>query len=903
LAHERTEGVTEMTKRYRQLYADHRGIWEEVERGRAVGMEWEMIQEISGYKEEGLRKISTEHVRVEFDCGNFHTELTSDVRGFEDVVKAASKYLPGIRSNWFERLERLKPKDESLTVWQRPQEAPLDGYPRLDVDDRGVWCERRPRRRFVVEWDSIAAVNGQRTRTATGEVVATGLELELSHQALGVFLEAAWPGFDAVVDALTDRLPGLREGWFARIPELRASGVPRDGHAVLRVRGLLANPTVWQRGQLEELKEPEDPEADGCPRVYADEEGVCLEEVPGEVSRLKWKHIKSVECWFSEGTHGETLVSVQVGRKNGSVTLGLSPDGHSEPSAEIVAAISAHLDLPPAWFVKAKELKPTRGSLPLYVGKRDPLRVDTRGVWLQHLDRADQLTEWDAIFGMLARRRLRHGHPQGAVSIELDLAGLGRRSLHEEEAGYAEVVEALTGRLPGMPADWRTSVERLQPEQATMVWRRTCAEGFPRLIADDRGVWRENKAGERFGQPWDGIWRILGRRLVGTPGAIEVELTGTGTGLVFQSDCQGFADVVEAIAARLPNLEAGWPDKLGRLPPGHALWRMDWAAVQERAGSDGMLAIVWRKASRTAAARPKSNEAAARTPPAPPEITEELARKVLAIIDKELSEPLFEPRTVFVSAERPLCDVLGRPRPSPSSDGLGWVSPALRTLTGCLHGCRWTSSKVRAEGLRRLALAQLGSHALDDREFARRVAQLTIRTVLPRALRAVAAALELAPTEGARKSAKKEARREAKREALLAAAERCEREGSRDAANAAEAAANAVTEEWKSLPSKASDIASGTWHAAIHAAKAHAAANNDIAYLVAGLARNEAELSAAAIAARPVEFAMDDVGRAVYYTGRNAETIAFAESVLKILAEMEAPGCRWLYLAEQPPAP
>jgi hypothetical protein len=888
-----------MTKRYPRLYADGRGIWEEVEPGHAVGMEWDGIEAITGYKEEGIRKLAGEHVRIELDFDSGHsTELTSDTRGFEDVVKAVSKHLPGIRSNWFERLKRLKLKDAPLTVWRRPQEAPLDGYPRLDVDDRGVWCERRPGRRFVVEWDSIAAVNGQRTRTATGEVVATGLELELSHQAPGVFLEAAWPGFDAVVDALTDRLPGLREGWFGRIPELRASGVPRAGHTVARVRGLLANPTVWQRGQLEETEEPEDPEADGCPRVYADEQGVCLEEVPGKVSRLKWKHIKSVGCWFSEGAHGETLVLVQVARKNGSVTFGLSPDGHSEPSAEIVAAISAHLDLPPAWFVKAKELKPTRGSLTLRVGKPDPLRVDTRGVSLQHLDRGGQFTEWDAILGMLARRRHRHGHPQGAVSIELDLAGLGRRSLHEEEPGFAEVVEALAGRLPGMPAGWRASVEQLQRGQATMVWRRTCAEGYPGLIADDRGVWRENTAGERFGQPWDGIWRILGRRLVGTPGEIEVELAGTGTGLVFQSDCKGFADVVEAISARLPNLEAGWPDKLGQLPPGHALWRKGWAAAQERVGPDGMLAIDWRKASPAPASTPRAAVAPVPRPAAPPEITEELARKVLAIIDKELSEPLFQPRIAFVSVEGPLCDVLSRPRPSPSSDGLGWASPALRILTGCLHECRWTSSKARAEGLRRLALAQLGSHALDDREFARRVAEMTIRTVLPRALRAVAAALELEPKKGA----KKEARRVAKRDALLAAAERCKREGSRDAANAAEAAANAVTEEWKSLPYKASDIASNAWHAAIHAAKAHAAANNDIAYLVAGQARDEAEPDAVAFAARPVEFAMEDAAKAVEYTGRNAETIAYAESVLKILAEMEAPGCRWLYLAGQPPA-
>ncbi|MFX5884923.1 hypothetical protein ABTE50_18985, partial [Acinetobacter baumannii] len=72
--------------------------------------------------------------------------------------------------------------------------------------------------------------------------------------------------------------------------------------------------------------------------------------------------------------------------------------------------------------------------------------------------------------------------------------------------------------------------------------------------------------------------------------------------------------------------------------------------------------------------------------------------------------------------------------------------------------------------MRRLALAQLGSRdVLDDREFAKRVAALAIRTCVPAALRA-AASIHKAPEH---------------QQALRDAANKCERDASEQSAREA----------------------------------------------------------------------------------------------------------------------
>ncbi len=50
----------------------------------------------------------------------------------------------------------------------------------------------------------------------------------------------------------------------------------------------------------------------------------------------------------------------------------------------------------------------------------------------------------------------------------------------------------------------------------------------------------------------------------------------------------------------------------------------------------------------------------------------------------------------------------------------------------------WSSKAARAKGMRRVAIAQLGSNKLDQVEFAQRLAKETIRVIVPIALRAAA---------------------------------------------------------------------------------------------------------------------------------------------------------------------
>jgi hypothetical protein len=238
-------------------------------------------------------------------------------------------------------------------------------------------------------------------------------------------------------------------------------------------------------------------------------------------------------------------------------------------------------------------------------------------------------------------------------------------------------------------------------------------------------------------------------------------------------------------------------------------------------------------------------------PTATPLITRDIAKKVLDAVD-------------CMSVEAAVCHALGLPHDHDSK----CVSPALRMLIDRLSRSPWSSPRMRAKGLRRLALAQLGSAGvLNDKTFARRVAEMTIRTVVPRALRSAA---EVQHSKD-------------KQEVLIAAAERCEREGTPDTASAAEAAATAVNAD--TTNADFSHTASYAASAASHAARGARAAAAD--------AIDVFEFGHCAVVA--AAYAAD----AAYFAGaRDAELAAFAESILHILIEMGAPGCQWLDLAD-----
>ena len=213
----------------------------------------------------------------------------------------------------------------------------------------------------------------------------------------------------------------------------------------------------------------------------------------------------------------------------------------------------------------------------------------------------------------------------------------------------------------------------------------------------------------------------------------------------------------------------------------------------------------------------------------------ELARKVLAVVDAGLVKGMGTPEPGKMCVEAAVNYAMG----ALHGDAPACVSHSLRRLKIKLNDSAWSSDQARAAGLRRLAIAQLGSAgALDEKDFAKRVSRLAIQSCVPQALRAAARLFK-----------------GDKKDAMLNAADLCEREPTIENARAARTAA-----------ADASSAAAYAAYAAASAADADAYAA-DAAY------------------------------------ARDTSLAAFAEGVVQILIEMKAPGCEWLYLTEEPITP
>jgi hypothetical protein len=111
------------------------------------------------------------------------------------------------------------------------------------------------------------------------------------------------------------------------------------------------------------------------------------------------------------------------------------------------------------------------------------------------------------------------------------------------------------------------------------------------------------------------------------------------------------------------------------------------------------------------------------------EINEALARKVLSVVDAGLVSGLGTPEPGKMCVEAAVNYAMGRPH----GDRPACVAESLRRLKIKLNDLKWSSDQVRTKGLRRLAIAQLGSAGtLDEREFAKRVATLATQVCVSR---------------------------------------------------------------------------------------------------------------------------------------------------------------------------
>jgi hypothetical protein len=241
------------------------------------------------------------------------------------------------------------------------------------------------------------------------------------------------------------------------------------------------------------------------------------------------------------------------------------------------------------------------------------------------------------------------------------------------------------------------------------------------------------------------------------------------------------------------------------------------------------------------------------------EITREVAAKVLSVVDAGLSSGLGVPEPGKLCVEAAVCLALGLPH----GDNPSCVAPALRSLKISLNDRNWSSNTARAAGMRRLAIAQLGSAGvLDEKEFARRVADYTIRTTVPRAMRIAASVI---------KDAKHKA-------AMIAAALECEQKGDRASAQEARKAASAA--------------AASAAVAAYAASAASAADAADIASADDASDASDAAYAASADAYAAYAASADDAAKK-----RDEELATFAEGIVQILIAMNAPGCAFLDLA------
>jgi len=213
------------------------------------------------------------------------------------------------------------------------------------------------------------------------------------------------------------------------------------------------------------------------------------------------------------------------------------------------------------------------------------------------------------------------------------------------------------------------------------------------------------------------------------------------------------------------------------------------------------------------------------------EITREIAIKVRDTVDCGLTSGMGKPIPGEMCVEAAVCFAMGLPH----SDEPTCVSKAFRSLKIALNDGPWSDNKARAKGLRRLAIVQLGSSEIDDNEFARRVVEMTIRKIVPIAMRAAALIHPMPEHKLALENS-----------ALL-----CEKEGTESAAKSAAKSAESAA---KSAESAAESAA---WSAAWSAAKS-----------------------------------------AAWSAAKDQVLTDFAEAVVQIAIEMKMPGCQFLDLVE-----
>jgi hypothetical protein len=221
------------------------------------------------------------------------------------------------------------------------------------------------------------------------------------------------------------------------------------------------------------------------------------------------------------------------------------------------------------------------------------------------------------------------------------------------------------------------------------------------------------------------------------------------------------------------------------------------------------------------------------------------ARKVLSVVDCGLSMGIGTPTPGQMCIEAAVCYALGLPH----GDDPKCVASAVQWYKITVNDSEWSSKAARGRGMRRVAIAQLGSDQINERRFADIVARLTIQRILPVALRAVA-----------RRAS------DPRKSTLLAAAVRCETEGTEDVA----------IDYIRAISIPVAEAVYAARRAAERAVKENTASS-------------------------AANYAADAAKLATFVRGVNADRVLTmaAEIAVEALQECGSQGCRWLWLCDE----
>jgi len=173
-------------------------------------------------------------------------------------------------------------------------------------------------------------------------------------------------------------------------------------------------------------------------------------------------------------------------------------------------------------------------------------------------------------------------------------------------------------------------------------------------------------------------------------------------------------------------------------------------------------------------------------------ITKKLVKEIDRLLSFGLVRGLGKPKPGKMCVEALICKVLGEEH----SDSPSCVALAVKEFKIILNDACWSSNMARAEGIRDLAIAQLGSINIDTYKFNNIVAKETIKQLLPRI------AQLLKKNHGID---------------LSKAAARCKKEGSKKTALAFKMAAYAYTDDATTDSVAASVAASAAYASASYA--------------------------------------------------------------------------------------